>query len=416
MNIDKASEHDQDGRDERPSNGPLTGLRILDMATIVSAPLAATLLADYGADVVKLELPGIGDSIRAYPPLKEGKSLWWKVTNRNKKFITLDVRKPEGLALFKQLIPKFDVLVENFRPGTLDRWGLTKEVLWSLQPRLVILRTSSFGQTGPYRHKPGFTRVFEAMGGATYITGDPNGKPMHMGFHLADAVGGVFGALGIVSALWKRARFPDAPGEEIDLSLTEAMLRLVEFLPIEYDQLGKIRERTGNANGYSAPTNVYRTRDGRWVSLSGGNNALFQNNCRAIGREDLLEDPRFKTNVGRVEHEQLLNQIFESWCAAHDMADILARFEAAQGTIAPVYSIDQIFADPQFQERDAITRVPDDDFGSVRMQNVVPRFVNEPGAVRWTAGELGAHNEEVYGGWLGIAEQERRRLKNEGII
>ncbi|MDO8278706.1 MAG: CoA transferase [Burkholderiaceae bacterium] len=396
--------------------GPLAGLRVLDMATIVSAPLSATLLADYGADVVKLELPGVGDSIRNYPPIKEGKSLWWKVTNRNKRNITLDVRRPEGLALFKKLLPRFDVLVENFRPGTLDRWGLSKEVLWELQPRLVILRTTSFGQTGPYRNRPGFTRVFEAMSGATYITGEPDGKPMHMGFHIADAVGGLFGALGIMSALWKRARDPNAPGEEIDLSLTESMMRLVEYLPIEYDQLGRVRERTGNANGYSAPTNVYRTRDQRWVSLSGGNNAVFENNCRAIGREDLLADPRFKSNPGRVEHERELNQIFEDWCAAHDVADVLARFEAAEGTIAPVYAVDQIFADPHFQAREAITRVPDGDFGEVRMQNVVPRFTRDPGTVRSTGGELGADNAQVFGEWLGLSEDERRRLQADGTI
>ena len=395
--------------------GPLAGLRVLDMATIVSAPLAATFLADYGADVVKLELPGVGDSIRAYPPLKEGKSLWWKVTNRNKKFITLDVRKSEGLALFKRLVAGFDVLVENFRPGTLDRWGLTKEVLWSIQPRLVILRTTAFGQDGPYKDRPGFTRVFEAMSGATYITGDPDRPPVHMGFHIADAVGGLFGALGLMSALWKRARDKDAPGEEIDLSLTEAMMRLVEFLPIEYDQLGKVRERTGNANGYSAPTNVYRTGDGRWVSLSGGNNALFEKNCIAIGRKDLLADERFRTNAGRVAHEPELNRIFSEWCAAHPVNEILARFEEAGGTIAPVYSVDQIFRDPQVIAREAITRVPDEDFGEVRMQNVVPRFTNDPGKVRSTAGALGADNTNVYGA-LGLEDADIAGLKAIGVI
>lgn len=398
-----------------PNSGPLAGLRVLDMATIVSAPLAATFLADYGADVVKLELPGVGDSIRAYPPLKEGKSLWWKVTNRNKQFITLDVRKPEGLALFKRLLAGFDVLVENFRPGTLDRWGLTKEVLWSIQPRLVILRTTAFGQDGPYKDRPGFTRVFEAMSGATYITGDADRPPMHMGFHIADAVGGLFGALGLMSALWKRASNKDAPGEEIDLSLTEAMMRLVEFLPIEYDQLGQVRERTGNANGYSAPTNVYRTSDGRWVSLSGGNNALFEKNCIAIGRDDLLSDERYRSNAGRVAHEPELNRIFSDWCAAHPVDEILERFARAGGTIAPVYSIDQIFRDPQVIARDAITRVPDEDFGVVRMQNVVPRFTIDPGKVRSTAGALGANNRDIFGA-LGVSEADMVRLKQDGVI
>ena len=395
--------------------GPLKGLRVLDIATIVAAPFAAALLADYGAEVLKVELPS-GDGGRGFPPFKEGKSLWWKVTNRNKKFVSLDLRKPEGIQIFKQLLPRFDVLVENFRPGTLDRWGLSKEVLWAIQPRLVILRSTGFGQDGPYRDRPGFARIFEAMGGIAYITGEPGGEPMHAGYPIGDAVGGVFGALGILAALWKRARDPDAPGEEIDLSLTEATLRLLEFLAIEHDQLGTVRERSGNANQYSAPAAVYRTRDARWVSLSGSTNALYANNCRAIGRPDLIEDPRFASNGSRVEHMTELNSIFAAWCAGQSLADVLEAFRAAQGTIAPVYSIDQIFADPQIQARDAITTVPDKDFGSVRMQNVVPRFANDPGRVHSTGGSIGQDNAEVYGEWLALSGEEQQRLKRSGVI
>ncbi|MEO8202465.1 MAG: CoA transferase [Betaproteobacteria bacterium] len=395
--------------------GPLAGLRVLDIATIVAAPFAAALLADYGAEVLKAELPS-GDGARGFPPFKEGKSLWWKVTNRNKKFVTLDLRKPEGIAILKRLLPRFDVLVENFRPGTLDRWGLSKEVLWSIQPRLVILRATGFGQDGPYRDRPGFARIFEAMGGLTYITGEPDGQPMHAGYPLGDAIGGVFGALGIVSALWKRAMDPDAPGEEIDLSMTEATLRLLEFIAIEHDQLGTVRERSGNANQYSAPAAVYRTRDDRWVSLAGSTNVLYANNCRAIGRPDLIEDPRFASNGSRVEHMGELNKIFSDWCEGQTLEEVLAAFRKASGTIAPIYSIDQVFADPQVQARDAITTVPDNDFGSVRMQNVVPRFVNDPGRVRNTGGAIGQDNAEVYGEWLGMGADEREQLKQNGVI
>ena len=395
--------------------GPLRGLRVLDIATIVAAPFAASLLADYGAEVLKVELPS-GDGARGFPPFKDGKSLWWKVTNRNKKFVTLDLRKPEGIAILKQLLPKFDVLVENFRPGTLDRWGLTKEVLWSLQPRLVILRATGFGQTGPYRDRPGFARIFEAMGGLTYITGEPGGEPMHAGYPIGDAIGGVFGALGIVSALWKRAKDPNAPGEEIDLSMTEATLRLLEFLAIEHDQLGTVRERSGNANQYSAPAAVFRTKDNRWVSLAGSTNVLYANNCRAIGRPDLIDDPRFANNGMRTERKDELNAIFSDWCATHTLDEVLAAFQGAQGTIAPIYSIDQVFADPQVQARDAITSVPDKDFGSVRMQNVVPRFVNDPGSVRSTGGAIGQDNAEIYGTWLALSEAEQQQLKQAGVI
>ena len=396
-------------------SGPLKGLRVLDIATIVAAPFAAALLADYGAEVLKVELPS-GDGARGFPPFKDGKSLWWKVTNRNKKFVSLDLRKSEGIAILKKLLPRFDVLVENFRPGTLDRWGLSKEVLWSIQPRLVILRATGFGQTGPYRDRPGFARIFEAMGGLTYITGEPNGEPMHAGYPIGDAVGGVFGALGIMSALWKRAMDPNAPGEEIDLSMTEATLRLLEFLAIEHDQLGTVRERSGNANQYSAPAAVYRTSDHRWVSLAGSTNVLYANNCRAIGRPDLIEDPRFASNGMRVEHGGELNAIFSAWCATHTLEEVLAAFEKSQGTIAPIYSVEQVFADPQVQARDAITTVPDPDFGSVRMQNVVPRFVNDPGRVHSTGGSIGQDNEEIYGQWLEMGSDERQRLKQAGVI
>jgi crotonobetainyl-CoA:carnitine CoA-transferase CaiB-like acyl-CoA transferase len=239
---------------------------------------------------------------------------------------------------------------------------------------------------------------------------------MHLGFHIGDAVGGLFGALGVLAALWKRAKDPELPGEEIDLSLTESMLRLLDFMPIEYDQLGTVRERTGNSNHFSAPTLVCRTRDGQWTSISGGNNALFANNCRAIGREDLINDERFLTSPLRAQNKDTLNNIFRSWIESRNCEEVISRFTEAAGTLAPVYSMEQVFNDPQMIARDAIVLVPDDDFGKVRMQNVVPRFTREPGTVRSTAGSLGADNDEVYGNWLGLNAEEQARLKSEGVI
>lgn len=396
--------------------GPLTGLRVLDIATIIAGPSAAALLADYGADVVKVELPGAGDGARGFPPYKDGKPLWWKVTNRGKRFVTLDLRKPEGAALLLRMLPRFDALVENFRPGTLDKWGLDKDALWTAQPRLVILRATGFGQTGPYRDRPGFARVFEAMGGLTHITGEAAGEPMHAGYPVADNVGGLFGAVGLLAALWRRARDPAAPGEEIDLSLTEATLKLLEFLPIEHQQLGVVRQRSGNANQYSAPAAVYRTRDGRWVSLAGSTNALFACNCRAIGQPGLIADPRFASNALRVEHAQELNGIFARWCLERTLAEVTAAFDAAQGTIAPIYSIDQIEADPQMQARQAICDVPDADFGSVRMANVVPRFVGEPCTIRHSGAGLGQDNAHFYAEELAMSPEEIERLQAAGVI
>lgn len=396
--------------------GPLTGLRVLDIATIIAGPSAAALLADYGADVVKVELPGAGDGARGFPPFKDGKPLWWKVTNRGKQFVTLDLRKPEGVELLLRMLPRFDALVENFRPGTLDKWGLSKEALWAAQPRLVILRATGFGQTGPYRDRPGFARVFEAMGGLTHITGEADGEPMHAGYPVADNVGGLFGAVGLLAALWRRARDPGAPGEEIDLSLTEATLKLLEFLPIEYDQLGVVRQRSGNANQYSAPAAVYRTRDGRWVSLAGSTNALFACNCRAIGRPDLVTDPRFAHNAQRVQHAEELNGIFARWCLERSLGEVMAAFDDAKGTIAPIYSIDQIEADPQMQARHAICDVPDADFGSVRMANVVPRFASDPGEIRHSGGDLGQDNARFYADELALPAEEFERLHAAGVI
>ena len=396
--------------------GPLTGLRILDVATIIAAPSAAALLSDYGAEVLKIELPATGDGLRNFPPFKNGQGLWNKVTNRNKKLITLDLRKAQGVALFKQLLPRFDVLIENFRPGTLDSWGLDRETLWAIQPRLVILRATAFGQTGPYRDRPGFARVFEAMGGLTYITGEPTGQPMHNGYPIGDSIGGLFGALGIMSALWKRARDPAAPGEDIDLSLTEATLKLLDFLPIKQALLGESHERSGNTSQYSAPAGVFATRDGSWVSLSGSTDALFAANCRSIGHEYLVSDPRFATNKARCECASELNGLFAKWFTAHDLAEILELFERYEGTLAPIYSARQVAEDPQIKDREFLTQVPDSDFGEVPVQNVVPRFYRDPGAVRVTGGPMGQDNAEVFGEWLNLSSSDQEALRAQQVI
>ena len=396
--------------------GPLAHVRVLDIATIIAAPMAATLLADYGADVLKVELPGQGDGARDFPPFKDGKPLWWKAINRNKRLVTLDLRQPEGHALLRRLLPSFDVLVENFRPGTLDRWGLTREVLWEANPGLVILRTTGFGQDGPYRDRPGFARVFEAMGGLTYITGEAAGEPMHPGYPIGDSIGGLFGAIGVLAALARRSADPEGRGEEIDLSMTEAVFRLLDFLPIEFDQLGANRQRAGNASQYAAPSAVYRTADGHAVSLSGSTNPLFAANARAIGRPDLISDPRFANNSRRLQNVTELNALFANWIGSHSLDDVLAAFEAAKGTIAPIYSVEQITRDPQMVARRAIVDVPDPDFGSVRMQGVVPRFSSGSCAVRTTGGQLGQDNQAIFAGELGLSQAEIDDLRSRGVI
>lgn len=394
--------------------GPLQGLKVIDIATIIAAPMAASLLADFGAEVTKFEIPGQGDGLRAFPPFKDEKSLWWKVTNRGKRYGTLDLRRPEGLKVMKRMLAETDVLIENFRTGTLAKWGLDRETLWEINPKLVILRVTAFGQTGPRAKQGGFARIFEAMGGLTYITGMKDSAPVHPGYPIADAFGGVFGAFSILAALYG-IKVNGTEGEEIDLSLTEATFRLLENLAIEYDQLGQVRERDGNNNQYTAPANVFRTRDGRFVTVTGSTESMYKANMRAIGREDMIDDPRFDGNRARLAHRDELDTIFAEYMERHDLDDILASFAREGGAIGPIYSVEQIFADPQVAAREVVTEVPDEDFGTVRMQNVVPKLSRNPGRVRWAAGDLGVDTDEILSG-LGYSAEDIAALRKDGIV
>ncbi|MCC6212348.1 MAG: CoA transferase [Burkholderiales bacterium] len=394
----------------------LEGLKVLDISNVIAGPFAAALLGDFGAQVLKVELPGGGDPLRALPPHKEGKPLLWKAVNRNKRAVTLDLRKSAGQALFLKLLPRFDVLIENYRPGTLDRWGLDKQALWQAQPRLVILRVTGFGQTGPYAGYAGFARLFEAYAGLAYITRAPGEAPVHPGYPIGDPIAGVFGAFGVLAALLHRAKNPDAPGQEIDLSCTEAMLRLLEVLPIEYDQLGLVHEPAGGGNAYVSPSGMFRSADGAWISFTAATQNVFQRLCRLIGREDLLADPRYATNPQRMQHQPELNAIVANWIEARPAGEAVRELSEAGVAVAPVYSNRDIARDAHFAFRESITRVTDADFGSVAVPCVVPRLSATPGEARSAGPAPGAHNAEVYGGWLGLPEAERAALAREGVI
>ncbi|MGQ0654397.1 MAG: CaiB/BaiF CoA transferase family protein [Betaproteobacteria bacterium] len=342
-------------------SGPLAGLRVLDISNVIAGPFAAALLGDFGAEVLKVELPAGkdgkgGDALRSLPPHKDGKPLLWKATNRNKKAVTLDLRKPEGQALFRRLLPRFDVLVENYRPGTLDAWGLDKDALFRLQPKLVILRVTGFGQTGPYRSYAGFARLFEAYSGLTYITRAAGEPPMHPGYPIGDPISGVFGAFGVPVALLHRARHPEAPGQEIDLACTEAVLRLLEVLPIEYDQLGQVHEPVGNGSPYIAPGGMFRAADGEWLTFAAATQNVFERFCALIGRKDLAADPRFRTNPERMRHAGELNAIVAEWIGARAWRDAVRELSQAGVAVAPVYSNRDIAEDPHFRARRAQRR------------------------------------------------------------
>ncbi|MFO1079623.1 MAG: CoA transferase [Reyranellaceae bacterium] len=395
--------------------GPLEGLRILDLATVVAGPLASTLLADHGAEVVKAELPDGRDGLRHLPPHKDGVPLWFKVGNRNKKGITLDVRTKEGRELLLRMLPQFDVLVENFRTGTMDKWGLDAATLWRANPKLTILRVTGFGQTGPYKARPGFARIFDAMSGFTALNGPFGGGPMNLGYPLSDAVAGLFGALGILSAAYHRLRHPDSPGQEIDVAATEAMFRVLDFLAVEYDQLGVVRERLGNLSAYSAPSNIYATRDGKWLSMAVSVQSIFERLCLAIERPDLAADPRYVDNQARVANRDSLDAAIAEWMAARDLPAIAEALTRHEVTFSPVYSIKDVYEDPHFKAREMIVTVPDRTLGPLRMQNVVPRFSRTPGAVRTAGPDLGQDNDEVYGG-LGLDAAARQALRDRGVI
>lgn len=319
----------------KPPSGPLCGLRILDLSTVIAGPYASTLLADMGAEVIKVEMPGRGDALRALAPHKDGVPLWWKVSNRNKQGITLDLHRPEARDVLARLLPDVDVVVENYRPGTLDKWGITKDWMHGLNPRLVILRVTGFGQTGPYRNRPGFARVFESMSGFTRMCGEEGGAPMHLGYPISDSIGGLFGALGILAELVRLKSDPDATGQEIDVSVTEAMLRTLDFLAIEHDQLGAVRFGSGNRSQYAAPGNVYQTRDGKWASIAASTQSIYERLCVALDLQELLADPRFIDNPSRVRHRDALDQRVSERIAAMPLSELQERLEQQQVASRP---------------------------------------------------------------------------------
>ena len=405
----------------RPPTGPLAGIRLLDLGTRVAAPFAATLLADLGADVIKVELPGKGDFLRSIGPFVDGYSLFWAVENRGKKSITCDLRKAAGQALLKRLVPLVDVVVENFQPGTLESWGLGYDTLAALNPGLVLTRVSVYGQTGPYRDRPGLDRNGIAAGGLLYVTGYPDRPPVRPGVVIADYLTGVFNALAIVSALWERDRRARETGEPtrgqwVDLSLYESVLRVMEHTLAAYDRLGLVREREGNRLANSAPLDNWPTRDGKYVCIIAAGDGLFPRLVRAMRREELLADPRFTTLALRAEHGEAINAIVAEWCRARtasEIADILERHEVPFGV---AYSAADIFADPHIAARENLVAVDDPVIGPVRMQSVYPRFSRTPGAIRDGAPRLGEHNAEVYGELLGLSADDLRALERDGVI
>lgn len=394
---------------------PLQGVRVIDAGNMVAAPFATVLLADFGADVIKIEHPVHGDGQRKLEPIMDGISLWWKTVSRNKRCITLDLSKVQGAEVFKDLIRGCDVVVENYRPGTFERWGLGYDVIKAIDPRLILLRISGFGQTGPYRDRPGFGRVAEAMSGLTHLIGDPDGPPMSPGYPLGDLIAGLFGAYSLMVALYHRDA-QGGPGQVIDLALYEAVFRLLDFDAIQFDQLQTVHTRTGNRVAYVAPSSTFRSLDDKYITLAASTQSIWQRLCKAIGREELVTDPKFIDNSQRVTHSEEINGIVGDWIGTHTRAEVIARFDAYEVAYSPIFDIRDIFRDAQYLARETLVRVADADLGEAIVQNVVPKFSATPGSVDFLGAGPGMHNEEIYRGLLGYSAEKMARLKEAQVI
>jgi crotonobetainyl-CoA:carnitine CoA-transferase CaiB-like acyl-CoA transferase len=392
--------------------GALAGLRVLDCGQIIAAPFAACLLADFGAEVIKVEQPGIGDAYRG----ERGSSFGWAADDRNKRSVTLDLRRPEGQALLKRLVAVSDVLIENFLPGTMERWGLDYGALAAVNERLIMLRCSGFGQTGPYARKYSFDRIGLAIGGMTYVTGFPDRPPARPGYFVADYGTGLFGAFAVLMAIYNRDVTGSGRGQMIDVSLYETVWKMSGTIAAQYASNGQIRERNGNTVPGVVPAEQFETRDGRYVVVHAGTDRVFKRLCETIGRPELGADPRYATPEARRKHQDALHAEIAEWVRGLTQADCLARLDAGGVPGSPVFSIADIFADPHFAARGNIVRVKDPLLGEVAQPGIYPHLSATPGAIRRPAPLLGEANAEIYGGLLGIDAETLRGYEAAGVI
>ncbi|WP_225891131.1 CaiB/BaiF CoA transferase family protein [Streptomyces dioscori] len=392
---------------------PLDGLRVLDLATLFAGPLAATMLGDFGAEVVKVEHPRRPDPSRGHGPSKDGIGLWWKLLGRNKRTMTLDLSTYGGRDTLLRLAASTDVIIENFRPGTLEKWDLGWEELSAANPRLVLARVTGFGQFGPYSRRPGFGTLAEAMSGFAAITGEPDAPPVLPPFGLADSIAGLATAYAVMTALAARDR--TGRGQVVDMAIIEPILTVLGPQPLWYDQLGHIQARTGNRSQNNAPRNTYRTADGTWVAVSTSAQSVAERVMRLVGRPELITEPWFATGADRARHNDVLDEAVGSWIARHTRADVIDAFEKAEAAVAPVQDVRDVMEDPQYTALDSITTVDDPELGPLRMQNVLFRLTDTPGGIRWAGRPHGADTDAVLTE-LGLTDDEIGKLRAEGAL
>jgi len=398
--------------------GPLKGLRILELGTLIAGPFAGRLLADLGAEVIKVEHPLRLDPLREWGHARyRGRALWWPVQTRNKRCVTLDLASERGRTLLLELVARSDAVLENFKPGTLEKWELGYDRLAEANPGIVLVRISGYGQTGPYADRPAFGSVAEAMGGLRYLNGFPGGPPPRMGISIGDSLAAMFAVQGLLAAVYARDRDPRGLGQVVDVSLLEACFSLLESAVPEYDRLGIVREASGTGLRGIAPSNIFRSKDGAWVVIAANQDALFRRLCAAMDEPELADDPRFSTHVNRGEHQQELERIVAAWAQQHDAAEIDAVLTAAGVVCGPIYSVAEIFSDPHYAAREMLVEHVDSELGAFVGPGIVPKFSGTPGSVRWSGPwRPGSDNGEVFGELLGLSEEELAELDARGVV
>jgi crotonobetainyl-CoA:carnitine CoA-transferase CaiB-like acyl-CoA transferase len=393
----------------------LHGVRVIDASSIVAGPLCCQILGDYGADVIKIEHPVYGDSLRGHGHQHEGVPLWWKEVARNKRAIGLNLGRPEGAEVFLRLAATADVVVENFRPGTLERWGIGPQQLHEVNPRLILLRLTGFGQTGPYAHRPGFGTLAEAMSGFAHLTGEADGPPTLPSFGLADSICALAGVSAVTMALRHR-EVGGGQGQVIDLSILAPIMTAVGPAPTVYQQSGIIETRHGNRSTNNAPRNTYRTKDGSWVAVSTSAQQIAERVMALVGHPEVTAEPWFSTGRGRFDHVDQLDAYVGEWIAARDRDEVLRAFTEADAAIAPVYDAKDIVEDPHIRETEMLVEVPDEDLGPILMHNVLWGMSQTPGRIRFTGRRLGADTDAVLTGELGLEPESVERLRQQGVV